>query len=143
MPGAASVVEVTGASANPAVPQSVPRPRGNPGRGPEPGIGYNPVDDGVKEPVRMTQSQSSPAGSANPGNHVGQRDHAGKPGAAAAGSRGGGRPPFRADHVGSQLRPPELLRARDDFAAGRIGADDLRAIEDAAIREVVRMQQDV
>src|SRR6266496_1114792 len=90
----------------------------------------------------MTQSQSSPAGSANPGNHVGQRDHAGKPGAAAATAPGGGRPPFRADHVGSLLRPPELLRARDDFAAGRIGADDLRAIEDAAIREVVRMQQE-
>ncbi len=49
-------------------------------------------------------------------------------------------PPFRADHVGSLLRPPELLRARDDFAAGLIGADDLRAIEDAAIREVVRKQ---
>src|SRR6266700_1953756 len=53
------------------------------------------------------------------------------------------RPPFRADHVGSLLRPPGLLRARDDFAAGRIGAEDLRAIEDAAIREVVRMQREV
>src|SRR5260370_986513 len=54
-----------------------------------------------------------------------------------------GRPPFRADHVGSLLRPPEVLRARDDFAAGRIGAGELRGIEDAAIREVVRMQQEV
>ena len=53
------------------------------------------------------------------------------------------RPPFRADHVGSLLRPPELLRARDDFAAGRIGADDLRGIEDTAIREVVRRQAEV
>jgi 5-methyltetrahydropteroyltriglutamate--homocysteine methyltransferase len=53
-----------------------------------------------------------------------------------------GRPPFRADHVGSLLRPPALLRARDDFAAGRIGPDDLRGIEDAAIREVVRMQRE-
>jgi 5-methyltetrahydropteroyltriglutamate--homocysteine methyltransferase len=52
-------------------------------------------------------------------------------------------PPFRADHVGSLLRPPELLRARDDFAAGRVDAGQLRAIEDAAIREVVRRQQDV
>jgi 5-methyltetrahydropteroyltriglutamate--homocysteine methyltransferase len=52
-------------------------------------------------------------------------------------------PPFRADHVGSLLRPPELLRARDDFAAGLIGADDLRAIEDAAIREVVAKQAEV
>ena len=54
-----------------------------------------------------------------------------------------GRPPFRADHVGSLLRPPELLRAREDFTAGRLGADQLRKIEDAAIGEVVRMQQEV
>jgi 5-methyltetrahydropteroyltriglutamate--homocysteine methyltransferase len=54
-----------------------------------------------------------------------------------------GRPPFRADHVGSLLRPPEVLQARDDFAAGRIGADDLRSIEDSAIREVVRKQEEV
>ena len=53
------------------------------------------------------------------------------------------RPPFRADHVGSLLRPPEVLRAREDLAAGRIGADDLRQVEDAAIREVVRRQQEV
>src|SRR6266704_5174310 len=53
------------------------------------------------------------------------------------------RPPFRADHVGSLLRPPELLRARDDFAAGRIDAGQLRATEDTAIRDVVRRQHDV
>jgi 5-methyltetrahydropteroyltriglutamate--homocysteine methyltransferase len=53
------------------------------------------------------------------------------------------RPPFRGDHVGSLLRPPELLHARNDFAEGQIGADELRAIEDAAIREVVRMQREV
>jgi 5-methyltetrahydropteroyltriglutamate--homocysteine methyltransferase len=53
------------------------------------------------------------------------------------------KPPFRADHVGSLLRPPELLRARDDHAAGRIGDDELRAAEDEAIRDVVQMQQDV
>jgi len=52
------------------------------------------------------------------------------------------RPPFRADHVGSLLRPPELLQARDDFAAGRIEAAQLRDTEDAAIREVVRMQRE-
>ncbi len=51
-------------------------------------------------------------------------------------------PPFRADHVGSLLRPAKLLRARDEFAAGRIKADDLRAVEDEAIREVVRMQEE-
>ncbi len=55
----------------------------------------------------------------------------------------GGLPPFRADHVGSLLRPPEVLRARDEFAAGRIGADELRTVEDAAIREAVRRQQEV
>ena len=52
-------------------------------------------------------------------------------------------PPFRADHVGSLLRPPELLKARDDFAAGRIDAAELRGIEDDAIREIVRMQEEV
>jgi 5-methyltetrahydropteroyltriglutamate--homocysteine methyltransferase len=52
-------------------------------------------------------------------------------------------PPFRADHVGSLLRPPELLRAREDHAAGRIGAGELRAVEDAAVRDVVRMQEDL
>ncbi|HEY6277383.1 MAG TPA: 5-methyltetrahydropteroyltriglutamate--homocysteine S-methyltransferase [Streptosporangiaceae bacterium] len=54
-----------------------------------------------------------------------------------------GRPPFRADHVGSLLRPRELLAARADFAAGRIGADELREAEDVAIAEVVRRQQEV
>lgn len=52
-------------------------------------------------------------------------------------------PPFRADHVGSLLRPPSLLDARADHAAGRIDDDELRAREDAAIREVVAMQEDV
>ena len=53
------------------------------------------------------------------------------------------RPPFRADHVGSLLRPPELLKARGDFASGRISAEDLRAVEDEAVREVVGMQEEV
>jgi 5-methyltetrahydropteroyltriglutamate--homocysteine methyltransferase len=52
-------------------------------------------------------------------------------------------PPFRADHVGSLLRPPELLGAREDRAAGRITPADLRAIEDRAIREVVKTQEAV
>ncbi len=52
-------------------------------------------------------------------------------------------PPFRADHVGSLLRPERLLHARDDFAAGTIDADELRAVEDDAIRDAVRMQEDV
>jgi 5-methyltetrahydropteroyltriglutamate--homocysteine methyltransferase len=53
------------------------------------------------------------------------------------------RPPFRADHVGSLLRPPELLRAREQHAAGEIDAEALRAVEDKAIRAVVRMQEEV
>jgi 5-methyltetrahydropteroyltriglutamate--homocysteine methyltransferase len=52
-------------------------------------------------------------------------------------------PPFRADHVGSLLRPPELLRAREGFAAGSISAEELRSAEDEAIGSVVKMQEDV
>ncbi len=52
-------------------------------------------------------------------------------------------PPFRADHVGSLLRPPRLLAAREDFGAGKIPAEELRAIEDEAIRGVVAMQEEV
>jgi 5-methyltetrahydropteroyltriglutamate--homocysteine methyltransferase len=52
-------------------------------------------------------------------------------------------PPFRADHVGSLLRPPELLAARADRASGTVTAEELRTIEDAAIRNVVRLQEDV
>jgi 5-methyltetrahydropteroyltriglutamate--homocysteine methyltransferase len=52
-------------------------------------------------------------------------------------------PPFRADHVGSLLRPPELLRAREAHAAGRIDDAELRGVEDAAIREVVTLQREV
>jgi 5-methyltetrahydropteroyltriglutamate--homocysteine methyltransferase len=53
------------------------------------------------------------------------------------------RPPFRADHVGSLLRPPQLLQAREDFTEARIDAQELRGIEDDAIREVVRQQEEV
>ncbi|MBL7255322.1 5-methyltetrahydropteroyltriglutamate--homocysteine S-methyltransferase [Paractinoplanes lichenicola] len=52
-------------------------------------------------------------------------------------------PPFRADHVGSLLRPAGLLEARERRATGEIDADELRATEDAAIRDVVHMQRDV
>jgi 5-methyltetrahydropteroyltriglutamate--homocysteine methyltransferase len=52
-------------------------------------------------------------------------------------------PPFRADHVGSLLRPESVLRAREDHAAGRLPAEELRSIEDEAIRAVVRMQEDL
>jgi len=52
-------------------------------------------------------------------------------------------PPFRADHVGSLLRPSWLLDARAQHAAGRITDDELRAKEDDAIRKAVAMQHDV
>ncbi|OLF06215.1 5-methyltetrahydropteroyltriglutamate--homocysteine S-methyltransferase [Actinophytocola xinjiangensis] len=50
-------------------------------------------------------------------------------------------PPFRADHVGSLLRPAALLTARADRAAGRISPEELRSVEDTAIREVVAAQR--
>ena len=53
------------------------------------------------------------------------------------------RPPFRADHVGSFLRPERLREARERFAAGGLPAAELHAIEDACIREVVRAQENV
>jgi 5-methyltetrahydropteroyltriglutamate--homocysteine methyltransferase len=49
-------------------------------------------------------------------------------------------PPFRADHVGSLLRPASLLTAREQFSSGQIDAAALRAAEDAAIADVVAMQ---
>lgn len=52
-------------------------------------------------------------------------------------------PPYRADHVGSLLRTREVLQARDDRQHGRISDTQLRAIEDAEIRTVVKMQEDL
>jgi 5-methyltetrahydropteroyltriglutamate--homocysteine methyltransferase len=52
-------------------------------------------------------------------------------------------PPFRADHVGSLLRPPELTSARAEFKAGRIDADALRQAEDTAIEGVIELQDAV
>ena len=52
-------------------------------------------------------------------------------------------PPFRADHVGSLLRPQRLLDARAARASGDLDDEGLRAVEDDAIREVVRLQEDV
>jgi 5-methyltetrahydropteroyltriglutamate--homocysteine methyltransferase len=53
-------------------------------------------------------------------------------------------PPFRADHVGSFLRPKYLLDARNQFFVEKsIGAEQLRAVEDRAITEIVQFQQDV
>ena len=52
-------------------------------------------------------------------------------------------PPFRADHVGSLLRPPELLRARQGHRADRLSSEELRRAEDTAISDAARMQQEI
>ena len=52
------------------------------------------------------------------------------------------KPPFRADHVGSFLRPAYLLQAREEKAKGEISVQELRAVEDRAITEVVQLQRD-
>jgi 5-methyltetrahydropteroyltriglutamate--homocysteine methyltransferase len=52
-------------------------------------------------------------------------------------------PPFRAEHVGSLLRPPDLLAARERFARGEMTREQLRQIEDGAIRDAVGMQEEV
>ena len=52
-------------------------------------------------------------------------------------------PPFRADHVGSFLRPKYLLDARERCQKGEMTAEQLRAVEDRAISEIVRFQEDV
>ena len=51
--------------------------------------------------------------------------------------------PFRADHVGSFLRPKFLLEAREQRAKGEITPEQLRAVEDKAIAEIVKFQEDV
>jgi 5-methyltetrahydropteroyltriglutamate--homocysteine methyltransferase len=52
-------------------------------------------------------------------------------------------PPFRADHVGSLLRPPALLAAREAHARGELSSTDLRGVEDEAITTVVALQEDI
>ena len=52
------------------------------------------------------------------------------------------RPPFRADHVGSLLRPERLHKARAEFKAGQIDRDALRAVEDECILDVIALQRD-
>jgi len=50
-------------------------------------------------------------------------------------------PPFRADQVGSLLRPPEIKEARTRLERGEIGAEALRAVEDRCIRDAVARQE--
>src|SRR4051812_8618267 len=52
-------------------------------------------------------------------------------------------PPFRADHVGSFLRPKFLLDARERHRLGEIKADELRRVEDRAITDIVKFQKAV
>ena len=53
------------------------------------------------------------------------------------------KPPFRADHVGSLLRPVALKDAREKFAKGAIAAAELKAVEDREIERVIKKQEDV
>ena len=62
---------------------------------------------------------------------------------ASAAQRSPARPPFRADHVGSFLRPKALLDARAQFASKAIDAAALRRVEDDAIRGIVKFQEDL
>ena len=51
--------------------------------------------------------------------------------------------PFRADHVGSMLRPDNLMEARIAHAAGKLDAQSLKKVEDASIRDAIKLQEDV
>ena len=53
------------------------------------------------------------------------------------------KPSYRADHVGSFLRPPELLAMRQRFQAGQLPLEELRAFEDQVILDLLRMQKEV
>lgn len=52
-------------------------------------------------------------------------------------------PPFRAEHLGSLLRPKELLKERLDFEHGKISQEQLSPVEDEAIKKTVNMQTDL
>jgi 5-methyltetrahydropteroyltriglutamate--homocysteine methyltransferase len=53
------------------------------------------------------------------------------------------KPPFRADHVGSLLRPAALKQARERRAKGEIAAAELKAVEDRAIEDIIKKQEAV
>lgn len=52
-------------------------------------------------------------------------------------------PPFRAEHLGSLLRPAYLLEKRAAFENGKASAAELQEVEDKAVKEVVQMQRDL
>jgi len=60
-----------------------------------------------------------------------------------AGSKPVAKPPFRAEHIGSLLRPPELMQARARFARGEAGQAELTAAEDKAVRGAIRLQEEL
>jgi 5-methyltetrahydropteroyltriglutamate--homocysteine methyltransferase len=49
---------------------------------------------------------------------------------------------YRADHVGSLLRPPELLAARQQYTAGQLPLADLRRLEDACVERALATQRE-
>ncbi|MSQ70673.1 MAG: 5-methyltetrahydropteroyltriglutamate--homocysteine S-methyltransferase [Betaproteobacteria bacterium] len=50
-------------------------------------------------------------------------------------------PPFRAEHLGSLIRPARLIKAREDWRAGTLAREALRAIEDECVRDVIALQE--
>jgi len=52
-------------------------------------------------------------------------------------------PPFRAEQVGSLIRPPSLIEAKRQNLAGKLPAEALHEMEDRAIREVVKLQEEI
>ena len=50
-------------------------------------------------------------------------------------------PPFRAEHLGSLIRPASLIKAREEWRAGKLPREALRSLEDECIREVVKLQE--
>src|SRR5919112_24262 len=121
-----------------------------------PGLSRNQDSVSSPSPRSRTTNSDSPCASISKGSvmcvayPVARPDHRAGAGAATHRARRQARdmtdtsgPPFRADHVGSLLRPQGLLEARARFAAGEIDAAELRGVEDEAIADVVRMQGDV
>ena len=53
------------------------------------------------------------------------------------------KPPFRADHVGSLLRPSTINDAFKNHKAGKINQEEFTAIQDVAIKKVINLQQEV
>ena len=53
------------------------------------------------------------------------------------------KPPFRADHVGSLLRPKKIREAFKEFHSGKIDKDEFIGIQDESIKEAIRLQEDL